>query len=155
GLFNNKEIGLLEKLRSTYDVELLNFARADEMQSLTGDGKKLDAHILDNVKAEGVVTEIGGALRKTIDRVKGQPLSGIVLISDGGNNKGEEPTVVAQDSPARIFPVGIGVPEAQDVALTHMMMESKIFVDDPVRIDVVVKQHGFNGEQASLVVTSD
>ena len=155
GLFSNKEIGMLEKLRSQYDVELWNFARADEMQSLTGDGKKLDEHALDGVKPDGVVTEIGGALRKTIDRVKGQPLSGIVLITDGGNNKGEEPTVVAQDSPARIFPVGIGVPEAQDVALTHMMMESKIFVDDPVRIDVVVKQHGFNGEQASLIVTSD
>ena len=49
-------------------MELWNFARADEMQSLTGDGKKLDAHILEGLKADGVVTEIGGALRKTIDR---------------------------------------------------------------------------------------
>ena len=54
-------------------------------------------------------------------------------MTDGGNNKGEEPTIVAQDSPVRIFPIGIGVPESQDVALTHMIMESKLFIDDPVR----------------------
>ena len=154
-LFKNKEIALIDKLQAQYDVEMWNFARADEMQPAGIEGKKLDANAIDTVKPDGVVTEIGGALRRTIDRVKGQPLSGIVLITDGGNNKGEEPTVVAQDSPARIFPIGIGVPESQDVALTYMMMESKIFVDDPVRIEVIVHQHGFNGEQANLIVSSD
>jgi hypothetical protein len=157
GVFTNKDLALLDKLQSQYDVEVWNFARGDEsgMQNLGAGKPKVDAGIFESIKPEGVVTEIGGALRSTINRVKGQPLSGIILVSDGGNNKGEEPASVAQDSPVRIFPVGIGVPESQDVALTRIIMESKIFVDDPVRIDVRLKQHGFNGEQASLVITSD
>ena len=157
GMLANKEIGLLEKLQQDYDVEMWSFAKGTdaEMKRLGGDAKKIDAKAVADLKADGMVTELGNAMRSTLKRYKGQPLSGIVLLTDGGNNKGEDPALVANDSPVRIFPVGIGVPESQDVAITHVFMENKIFVDDLAPITVRIKQHGFNNEQARLTVTSD
>ena len=156
GMFDNKEIGLLEKLQEKYDVEIETFGRASDMHLLSyPDGRKLDGALLKNIQADGVLTEIGGAMRKTMNRLKGHALSAIILATDGGNNKGEEPALVAQDSPVRIFPIGIGVPESRDVALTYLFMESKIFADDPAPIYVRLKQHGFSGERAALVVTCD
>ena len=155
-MFANSEIGLLPKLQEKYDVEMWSFARASDMhQLLHTDGRNLDAGVLDKMQADGVLTEIGGSMRKTMNRLKGHALSAIILATDGGNNKGEDPAVVAQDSPVRIFPIGIGVPESRDVAVSYLFMEDKIFVDDPAPIYVRLKQHGFSGEQAQLVVTSD
>ena len=155
GILSNGDIDLLGQLQSKYDVEMWTFARAAEMKRLGADAGRLDKNVLEGVEADGVVTEIGGALRSTVNRLKGQPLSAIVVITDGGNNKGEEPALVAQDLPVRVYPVGIGVPESHDVAITNIFMESKIFVEDLAPIQVRIKQHGFAGEQAQIAVTSD
>ena len=153
----NKDIALFDKLQEKYAVEVWSFAKGTEaeMHRLGQDKTKLDASALEDMKAEGTVTEMGNALRATLKRYKGQPLSGIVMITDGGNNKGEDPAVVAGESPVRIFPVGVGVPESQDVAITHVFMENKIFVDDLAPITVRIKQHGYNNEPAKLTITSE
>jgi len=155
-LLHNKEIGFLDKLQKNHDVEMWTFAKAADMKSLEpATGRRFEASVLDTLQPDGLATEIGGSIRSVMNRLKGHALSAIVLITDGGNNKGEEPAVVAQDAPARIYPIGIGVPEARDVALAYLFMESKIFVDDPAPIYVRLKQHGFNNEEAELIVTAN
>ncbi|MCY3020287.1 MAG: hypothetical protein NTW87_14815 [Planctomycetota bacterium] len=154
-MLHNKEIRFLEKLQDKHEVELWTFSRAADMKAVETGGRKLDASVLDNVPPDGMVTEIGGSIRSVLNRLKGQALSAIILITDGGNNKGEEPAVVAQDAPARIYPIGIGVPEARDASVAYLFLESKVFVDDLAPIYVRVRQHGFNGEDAELIVTSN
>ncbi|MCZ7648035.1 MAG: hypothetical protein M5U26_22710 [Planctomycetota bacterium] len=154
GLLENPEIDLLAKLQDEYDVEFCTFARAADTARLGGDGK-LDASVLEGIEADGMVTEIGGALRATVNRLKGQPLTGIVLLTDGGNNKPEDPVLVAGDIGVRVFPVGFGVPEAKDIAVSYIQMESKVFIDDPAPIYVHLKHNGFGGEQCQIVVTMD
>ncbi|GMV81021.1 MAG: hypothetical protein AMXMBFR7_22050 [Planctomycetota bacterium] len=155
GLFDNTEIGLLKQLQEEYDVELWTFARAGDMVRLGSDGQPLEPGVLEGIEADGMVSEVGGALRATVNRLKGQPLTGIVLVTDGGNNKGEDPVLVAADIPVRVFPIGIGVPEAKDIAVSNLMMESKVFIDDPAPIYVRLKHNGFTGEQCQIVVTMD
>jgi hypothetical protein len=155
-MFAHKDMNILERLQKKYDVEMVRFARADEseMLRLGGDGQKLTADALKGVEPTGLVTELGGAMRKTLDRLKGQPISAVVVVTDGCQNYGEGPALVAQDMPVRIFPIGIGVPQSYDVAITYLFMESKIFKDDLAPIHVRIKQHGFIGEKAQLTVTS-
>ncbi|HYF48674.1 MAG TPA: hypothetical protein VEJ63_04680 [Planctomycetota bacterium] len=154
-MFNHPDINLLGQLQEKYDVEMWSFARAADMKRLGATEAKVTPAVLDELTPDGAVTELGGAVRETLKRLKGQPLSAIVMVTDGGWNKGEEPTLVAQDSPVRIYPVGIGVPESHDIALTYLFMESKIFVDDLAPIYVRIKQHGFSGEQAQIIVSTD
>ncbi len=156
-MFDNKEIALFDKLQEKYSVEMWSFSRGieSEMRRLGKDLPKIGSVALKDLKADGSVTEIGNALRATLKRYKGQPLSGIVLVTDGGNNKGEDPAAVANESPVRIFPVGVGVPESQDVAITHVFMENKFFKNDYAPITVRIKQHGYNNEPAVLTVTGE
>ncbi|MBI3829291.1 MAG: hypothetical protein HY291_07230 [Planctomycetes bacterium] len=151
-MFKHPGMDLLNKLKKEYEVDMWTFSRAGEMSNIGGGAEKLDASILDGLQADGVATEIGGSLRMTMNKYKGQPLAGVVLVTDGGNNKGEEPTLVAGDMPVRIFPVGIGVPEARDVAVASVFMDSKIFLDDPAPVTVRIKNHGFADEQVQVVI---
>ena len=157
GMLKNKNIALLEKLQEKFAIEAWSFSKGTEaeMHRLGTDMPVMNATAFDELKAEGTVTEMGNALRATLKRYRGQPLSGIVMLTDGGNNKGEDPALVAGESPVRIFPVGVGVPESQDVAITHVFMETKIFVDDLAPITVRIKQHGYNNEPAKITITSD
>lgn len=152
-MLKHPEMDLLNKLKREYDVELWSFSRAAEMSSLAGAADKLDGTILDGIAPDGVATELGGVLRATTNKYKGQPVAGVVLVTDGGNNKGEEPTLVAGDMPVRVIPIGIGVPEARDVAVASVFMDSKIFLDDPAPVTVRIKHHGFADEQVQVVIT--
>jgi hypothetical protein len=152
GLLKHPRIRLLERLRREYDVEVWSFARAADLEHLSLT-RAVDGAVLDGLRADGVATEIGGVLRATAARLKGQPLSGAVLITDGGNNRGEEPALAAEDFPARIFPVGVGVPETKDVAVAHFFMESRIFLDDRAPIYVRLRHHGFAGSSCQITVS--
>lgn len=155
-LFKNKDIDLLGRLQREYDVGLYTFARRADLTDISGqDGKKLEPTALDGLAAEGMVTEIGGSLRELAQRLNSQPLAGILLITDGANNKGEDPVLVSTDMPVRVLPIGIGVPEARDLAINYLFMESKIFIDDPAPIYVGLKNHGFPDQQCQIVVTMD
>ena len=152
GLLKHPQIKLLERLRREYDVEVWSFARVADLERLSLT-RPADGAILDRLRADGVATEIGGVLRATAARLKGQPLAGAVLITDGGSNRGEEPVLAAEDFPARIFPVGIGVPETKDVAVAHFFMESRIFLDDRAPIYVRLRHHGFAGQSCQITVS--
>lgn len=154
-LFAQKDVNLFRDMQAKYDVELWSFSRAADLKRLGTGLPMLDASALDTLTADGTLTEIGGTLRATVSRLKGQPLAGIVLVTDGGNNKGEDPAVTAQEMPVRVFPIGIGVPQSHDVAIAHAFIESKIFVDDLAPAYVRITQHGFNNEQAQLSVICD
>lgn len=154
-MLSHRGIGLLSGLAKTYDVEMWGFDRAADLLRLDQGPGGPDPRWLVGVDADGSVTEIGGALRATMNRLKGSPLAGIILISDGGNNKGEEPTVVAADLPVPVFPIGMGTPRARDVAIASVFMENRIFLDDPAPIYVRLRQHGFTGQEGSVRVLVD
>ncbi|MCP3694045.1 MAG: VWA domain-containing protein, partial [Planctomycetaceae bacterium] len=65
----------------------------------------------DQLLPRGTETHLGDSLQYLINKERGGPVAGIVLVTDGGNNAGEEvPTVLkaVRDSQIPIFPVGIG-----------------------------------------------
>ena len=153
-IFANKEFDFLNQLQKHYEVEMWSFARAGDMKRLEAAAPKLDSSVLNGVAPDGVATEIGGSLRKALDRLKGQLVSGIVLVTDGGNNKGEDPLAVAQELETRIFPIGIGAPETRHVGVANVFMDAKLFMDDITSIAVLLHQHGFSGEPVQLTVSS-
>lgn len=151
-LLRNREIRLLQRLARDYEVEIYTFARAADLACVSAEsGARPEA--LDGVAADGPSTEIGGALRAVAERLKGQPLAAVLLITDGANNRGEEPVAAAEDLSVPIFPIGIGLPQTRDLAVGHFFVESKLFLDDPAPLYVRLKQQGLSGEQCQLVVS--
>ena len=63
------------------------------------------------LKANGIETRLGDALRQLINDYRSQPISGIILLTDGEQNAGLDPSAaieVAQEAGIPIYPIGLG-----------------------------------------------
>src|SRR5207245_5269224 len=89
----------------THEVRLYEFA--GERRPTTVAGRRQRGRVL------GYSSRLGDAIATTLDEFAGQPLAGIVVLSDGGSNRGEDPVAAAGRAAERrapIFTVGIGDP---------------------------------------------
>lgn len=98
---------------------------------------------------DGRATAIGHSLRTVAERYRGQPLAGILLLSDGNA------TDVAAGSfdPAGlppVYPVLLGNDEpARDISVSNVRISQTSFEDAPVTIQADVAHSGYSG--ANLV----
>lgn len=110
------------------------------------------------------LTESGGksALGAGISHVMGElssfPLAGLVLVTDGADNTGDDPldaarTLVDNEIPAYV--VGLGAEDIErdihivDVSAAKSLLEGSIYT-----VDVTVSQQGFDGQSAQLTINS-
>jgi len=95
---------------------------------------------------DGRVTSMATALRTLTDRYKGQPLAGVLLLTDGNaTDIGDGLPDLAGLPP--IYPVVMGTDDAvQDVALQRVAVSQTAFEDAPVTIQAEVAATGFSGE---------
>jgi uncharacterized membrane protein len=95
---------------------------------------------------DGRASSIGTALRMVADRFKGQPLAGVLLLTDGNA------TDLADASPdltglPPIYPVVIGTDDpVKDVVLQKVGVSQTAFEDAPVTIQAEVSAAGYAGE---------
>ncbi len=103
---------------------------------------------------EGEGTDISSVLRTVIDRPEENTL-GIVLITDGMYNIGENPAYIASLSNTPVFPVLIGdsTPK-KDVLITDIQMNEITYTDEEIPITVTVQSSGYEGRSAAVQLFS-
>ena len=87
--------------------------------------------------AEGPATAIGEALRQVIQEPRSQPLGGVVLVTDGGNNSGSSPIEAAQiarEKNVPLFIYGVGVSSPPDIEVTEVTAQSLAFVGERLEV---------------------
>ena len=101
-------------------------------------------------------TRIGNALDYVLQDTAGQPLAGIVLLSDGGQNMGDDPNLAAQraaEGKAPIYTIGFGDPTPpRDVAITSLLADEVVRKGDEVVVSVSIRQRGFTGRTVPLTL---
>ena len=103
-------------------------------------------------------THLGSAIQSAVDRFAGQPLSGVVLLTDGASNGGADPLSVAQGLAQRgipLFPIGVGLARPDDAALCNLVVPNVVFANDvaPLRVECVA--YGYERRSTTLLVTLD
>jgi uncharacterized membrane protein len=96
---------------------------------------------------EGRSSNIGFALRSIAERFKGQPLAGILLLTDGNATDlaGDLPPVT--DGMPAVYPVIFGNDEpVKDVAVQKITVSQTAFEDAPVTIQAEATAAGYSGE---------
>ena len=119
-MLTNDKLQLLNKLSQTYDVVPYTFGQTLQALSsgeasgtpaaTSADGKS--SSYLDTVTFDKPYTAIGDAVRTLLDLKRGQPLAGILLITDGGNNYGSQPVdaaALAQQDKVPLYIYGVGI----------------------------------------------
>jgi hypothetical protein len=111
---------------------------------------------LEEIQPRRSVSPLGDALRGVLALHRGRPVAGIVLVSDGRSNAGEDPLRVAE-SLARmnipIFPIASGGEEGpRNVRVVEIVASPVTFANDPMTLSVIVEARGLKDAEADLIL---
>src|SRR5262249_1484611 len=129
-----------------------SFAGAPRSVPLPSDTKKRAAYrfALPPDKETGDSTQIGTALRRALDDVSGQPVAGGLILSDGGNNQGEDPLPIgdgARQARIAISTVGLGDPtKTKDINLFSVLADDIVRTNNTVTVYASLSQRGYAGK---------
>lgn len=152
----NQKLGFIRQLSDKFRIEAFSFGQNAQLVQLALGAHDAPGGVLAGQPAPtDTATQLGAALRDAARKLKGRKVDGVVVFTDGGWNRGEEPVPAAQDLGAPIFPVGVGVSQTRDIAVSYLSCEDVVFKGDTFPITVRVKSQGYSGQSARLVIRQD
>ncbi len=156
GILSNQELRFIERLREKGNVRVVSFS-SDTREigdfprlakgSIASPSDRLD---LSNLEVRGKVTRIGDALFETVNELRGEIISGVVLLSDGRDNGGllrpEESADRLSVRQIPIYAVGVGnAEEPKDIRVSDIDVAEVVLENDKVPVDFTVTAKGFDG----------
>jgi hypothetical protein len=144
-VLENPKLQLMDDLQRDFKVETYLFGK--DVAPVAGPTWLLDYH------PSSDTTAIGDAVRNVLDRERGQPVAGIILITDGGNNAGSDP-IAAADAAKRdgapIYPYGVGITSPRDIIVSHLSAPEIAFANDAMAVTVQLRGQGLSGQTGHL-----
>jgi hypothetical protein len=98
-------------------------------------------------------TALGDALREVANRKRGQPLAGILVVTDGANNSGSPPQEAADRLRAEGIPIyayGVGLTSPRDIIVGGLFAPEVTFVQEEMDVTVRVRGQGLAGQAATV-----
>ena len=158
GVLKSEQLGLISKFTREYDVSAFSFGNklAEIGEGGAGAGASDNAAAwVDQLDPKSQSTAIGDAVRELIERKRGQPLAGIFLATDGGNNTGTAPLEAARLARAEGIPLyiyGVGITSPRDIIVGNLFVPEVAFVNDELPVTVRVRGQGLRGESAKITL---
>src|SRR6266511_2839933 len=101
---------------------------------------------------DGRATAIGAALRTVADRYRGQPVAGVLVLTDGNATDLPDGKLEVAGLPP-VYPVVIGRDEAiKDIAVQKVAVSQTAFEDAPVTVQAEVLAAGYEGSSIAAQV---
>jgi hypothetical protein len=153
--------GIVKQLSAKYNVRVYDFAARPHSIPLPADAAKRQAFkfAVGPDPKEGDSTQMGAAMRKPLEDLAGQPVAGMLVVSDGGHNLGEDPLPVADQARSARIPistVGIGDPtKTKDVALLSVLADDVVRVNNTVTVYAELAQRGYAGRSITVSLLRD
>ncbi len=160
-ILNGRRLDLLGRLSKDYDLKFFAFGDSVDGKGPTtmpsGAATQPAMAWVNKLEAWSPVTPIGDELRHTIARTRGQPVAGIVLMTDGGNNAGSDPIMAARAARQEGVPLytyGVGISSPKDIIVADIFVPNDVvFAKDEVPVTVRVRATNLKGESGKLVLT--
>jgi hypothetical protein len=155
GLVARPAGGMFERLGEGYTIRFFGFG--ERLEPTEGKGEAAP-EVLRATQPTGKATRLGSALQEAVDRNTGQPIAGVVVLTDGISNDGLEPLAVAGRLGERnvpIYAVGFGVPQPPDVRLQSLIVPDTVFHKDKTPVRMQIASTGYANRTANLTVTLD
>ncbi len=156
------EAGFVDALREKANVRVVSCSNGIELIAdlpRTGDENVDPAAIdLSGLELRGRVTRLGDSLYESVNELRGESVSAVVLFSDGRDNGGVVRPEEAASRLARrevpIFTIGVGNPdEPRDIRVFNLEVAEIVLVGDEVPVDFQVSNQGFTGENVRVDFT--
>jgi len=104
------------------------------------------------------LTAIGDGLRDLLDDQRGQSISGILLITDGGNNTGSSPleaAAIAKQDGVPLFIYGVGVTSPQDIQVAELSGPQVSNVKEKLNVTASIRAQSMIGRKAVIQLKAD
>lgn len=162
-MLTNDRLQLLAKLAQTYDLVPYTFGQTLQASSSgdisntphAADTTTNAASFLNTITFDKPYTAIGDAVRGLLDLKRGQPLAGIFLITDGGNNYGSQPVeaaAVAQQDKVPLYIYGVGISSPHDIVVSQINASEVAFAREEAPVTVTVRSLAMRGRTAKLIL---
>jgi len=148
----NDRLDLVDRLKRDYDVRVVSFG--EQLADVPVKPEQSVASAIGELKPDRPATALGDALRDAVGRSRGQPVAGVVLITDGAGNTGSSPLAAAELAGREKVPVyawGVGVTNPKDVAVVSMTSRDLAFVDDEIPVTAKIRTSGLVGQTIKVV----
>lgn len=157
--FANRELTLGARILDRTDVLLAPFAgEAGPVRPLPSDTDE-DALLaaLRALPRGGNTTALGDSLNAALNATAGQPLTGILLVSDGASNSGA-PAAAAADAALRrglpVFVIATGITAPPDLAVVSFTGPAVAFAREDAPLQARLRATGLAGQSTELVLRS-
>lgn len=111
---------------------------------------------LDSVQFNHDGTDLAAALKSLKEKNIDRYLKGVILITDGINNLGENPVRFVEDFDTPIFPIAIGKTiEQKDVIVSKITSNQITYANNKVPVDVLIQAFGFAGKRVEVQLLKD
>ena len=168
----------LTRLRKTHDVTVLPFsedvnsdhavtlgkidAEEEDASDVSSPRPKAEAaevkpEAIDWAKTlapKGMETRIGQSLRQLVQTERGTPVSGVILLSDGGQNAGIPPEAaveLAQEAKMPVFTIGLGSDRQPiNVAVSDFAVPTRAYPGDRYTVTGYVQSQGLAGKVVTV-----
>jgi uncharacterized membrane protein len=150
--FANPDYDLIAAVDQRFKVETYTFGQAATLQPLEVSPVGSGGRFAKLGEPGENATQLGGALIDAARRAKGRTLDGVVVLTDGGSNRGEDPVAAAKALGAPVWAVGVGEAQARDLEIPFLYCDDVVFKDDRFLLNVRIRQRGYSGKTATLVV---
>lgn len=155
---------VLRTLQENHEVVLATFGekvnrimRWPRQSSPSEDATGDSAEVTDweqQLGPNGAETRLGNALSEVLDESAGGPLAGVVLFSDGGQNRGTEPLEIADvaaERQAPIYTVGVGsAAPRRNVRVQEFSAPARVYPDDKATVNCLIQHEGFTGRSVDV-----
>ena len=151
-LLSRSARAMFDSIGADLDVSYYAFGKTLHM---LGDGEGRTADSLAALKAVEPGTFLAQSLEAAAKADRGTPLAGIVLLSDGRDTSSRQVEAAISDLGARgipVYPVPMGIADADDVSIRNIIMQEVAFSGDKVPVRVQIRSKGYEKRSADLTV---
>jgi hypothetical protein len=153
-LANKPSANTIGILSQHYNVKLYKFSSEPSLEALPSGPQKAYNLRVQPSERRGASTQIGSALKKALDDLAGQQVAGALIMSDGGNNLGDDPVAVAEQAKRQgvtVSTLGIGDPTpTKDISITEVLADQVVRKDNVVQVFAGISSRGYAGRNVSV-----
>jgi len=153
GAFARPETDLINLIGEKLGVEGYTFGESQSLSALAlAPADDPNGRLGDLGAPEERATQIGSALTDALRRAKGRSLDGVVLITDGNINRGEDPVEIARALGVPVHTIGVGLPRSRDLEVAYVFCEDVVFKNDRIQIETRLRSRGYGNRTAKLMI---
>ncbi len=155
----NPQLNLWPRLQAEANLVFFGFGQKvvplGELAPRPGSSLTTDesADFFHALRYEDDLTAVGDGLRDLLDQQRGQPISGILLITDGASNSGSPPVeaaAIAKQDGVPLFIYGVGVTSPKDIMVAGIDAPQVSNVKEKLSVTVRIRAQSMLGRKATV-----